>query len=31
LKTDSEYCTAGLYFRKSTDGRQSRLSEHPVR
>ena len=31
LKTDSEYCPSGLYFRKATDGRQPRLSEHPVR
>jgi hypothetical protein len=31
LKTDSEYCPSGIYFRKATDGRQPRLSEHPVR
>jgi hypothetical protein len=31
FKTDSEYCTAGAFFRKSTDGRRPRLSEHPVR
>jgi hypothetical protein len=31
FKTDSEYCIAGLVFRKSTDGRQPRLSERPVR
>ena len=31
FKTDSEYCPAGLHFRKSTDGRQPRLSAHPVR
>src|SRR5258708_2075833 len=31
LKTDSEYCPAGIYFRKATDGRQPRMSEHPVR
>jgi hypothetical protein len=31
LKTDSEYCTAGTFFRKATDGRQPRLSQHPVR
>jgi len=31
LKSDSEYCKAGLTFRQSTDGRQPRMSEHPVR
>jgi hypothetical protein len=31
LKSDSEFCPAGLFFRKSTDGRQPRLSDHPVR
>lgn len=31
LKSDSEYCPAGLIFRKATDGRLPRLSEHPVR
>lgn len=31
LKTDSEYCTAGSFFRNATDGRRPRLSEHPVR
>jgi hypothetical protein len=31
LKSDSEYCPAGVLFRKSTDGRQPRMSEHPVR
>jgi hypothetical protein len=31
LKSDSEYCPAGIFFRKATDGRQPRLSEHPVR
>jgi len=31
LKVDSEYCAAGLHFLKATDGRASRLSEHPVR
>jgi hypothetical protein len=31
LKSDSEYCPAGLFFRKATDGRQPRMSEHPVR
>ena len=29
-KQDSEYCPAGLHFRKSTDGREPRQSEHPV-
>jgi hypothetical protein len=27
---DSEYCANGLLFRKATDGRTSRHSEHPV-
>jgi len=31
LKTDSEFCPAGIFFRKATDGRQPRISEHPVR
>ena len=31
FKTDSEYCPAGLTFRKATDGRQPRRSQHPVR
>ena len=31
LKTDSEYCVAGLYFLKATDGRESRMSQTPVR
>jgi hypothetical protein len=31
LKSDSEYCPAGIFFRKATDGRQPRMSEHPVR
>jgi len=31
LKTDSEYCPAGIHFRRATDGRQPRMSEHPVR
>ena len=30
LKTDSEYCASGLHFLKATDGRASRMSEHPV-
>jgi hypothetical protein len=31
LKTDSEYCAAGMYFLKATDGRQARPSATPVR
>jgi hypothetical protein len=31
LKIDSEYCPAGIYFRKSTDGRSPRMSASPVR
>ena len=31
LKSDSEYCSAGMYFRVATDGRLPRRSEHPVR
>jgi len=31
LKTDSEFCPAGIHFRRATDGRQSRMSSHPVR
>ncbi|HWZ52821.1 MAG TPA: hypothetical protein VNW54_15285 [Granulicella sp.] len=31
LKTDSEYCPAGLHFLKATDGRQPRVSSAPVR
>jgi hypothetical protein len=31
LKSDSEYCSAGIYFLKATDGRQPRLSTSPVR
>ncbi len=31
LKTDSEYCAAGMYFLKATDGRQPRPSSSPVR
>jgi hypothetical protein len=27
---DSEYCASGLLFKKATDGRTSRHSEHPV-
>ncbi len=28
---DSEYCPSGMYFREATDGRETRLSENPVR
>ena len=28
---DSEYCSAGMYFLKATDGRLARLSSTPVR
>ena len=31
LKSDSEYCSAGMYFLKATDGRLARLSSTPVR
>jgi hypothetical protein len=31
LKSDSEYCTAGLHFLKATDGRSARMSSAPVR
>lgn len=31
LKSDSEYCTAGLHFLKATDGREPRMSSAPVR
>ena len=31
LKSDSEYCCAGIHFLKATDGRESRLSSSPVR
>ncbi len=27
---DSEYCASGLLFKKATDGRQPRSSDHPV-
>ncbi len=30
-KSDSEYCSAGLYFLKATDGRAARMSSAPVR
>ncbi|HKO17901.1 MAG TPA: hypothetical protein VJU82_03350, partial [Acidobacteriaceae bacterium] len=29
-KADSEYCPAGMHFRKATDGRAARPSAHPV-
>ena len=29
-REDSEFCVAGIYFRKATDGRQSRASANPV-
>ena len=31
LRTDSEYCSSGLYFRTATDGREPRISQTPVR
>jgi hypothetical protein len=31
LKSDSEYCAAGIHFLKATDGREARLSSSPVR
>jgi hypothetical protein len=31
LKSDSEYCRAGLGFLKATDGREARVSSAPVR
>lgn len=30
LKSDSEYCPAGVHFLNATDGRASRVSERPV-
>ena len=30
LKSDSEYCSAGMHFLKATDGRLARLSATPV-
>jgi len=27
---DSEYCANGLLFKRATDGREPRQSEHPV-
>ncbi len=29
-REDSEYCVAGLYFQKASDGREPRPSPHPV-
>ena len=29
-RQDSEYCPAGMYFQKATDGREPRLSAHRV-
>jgi hypothetical protein len=31
LKSDSEYCSAGMHFLKATDGRLARPSSTPVR
>jgi len=28
--SDSEYCASGMLFKKATDGREPRHSEHPV-
>jgi len=30
VRHDSEFCPAGMYFRKATDGREPRRSEKPV-
>jgi hypothetical protein len=30
LTTDAEFCPSGLLFKKATDGREPKLSEHPV-
>jgi hypothetical protein len=30
LTADSEFCTSGLLFKKATDGREPKPSEHPV-
>ncbi len=27
---DSEFCANGILFKKATDGREPKLSEHPV-
>ncbi len=31
IKSDSEFCPAGIHFQQATDGRQPRLSASPVR
>jgi hypothetical protein len=31
LKSDSEYCSAGIHFLRATDGREARPSSSPVR
>jgi hypothetical protein len=30
LPADSAYCPSGLLFKKATDGREPKLSDHPV-
>jgi len=30
LPADAEFCPSGLLFKKATDGREPKLSEHPV-
>ncbi|WP_213803819.1 hypothetical protein [Granulicella sp. dw_53] len=30
LNADSEYCAGGMLFKKATDGREPKASEHPV-
>jgi hypothetical protein len=30
LPVDSEFCASGLFFKKASDGREAKLSEHPV-
>ena len=30
LAADAEFCPSGLLFKKATDGREAKLSEHPV-
>lgn len=30
LASDAEFCPSGLLFKKATDGREARLSTHPV-
>ncbi len=29
-REDSEYCVAGMHFKKATDGREPRISANPV-